>query len=126
MKLSPRVVAVLGYVAIVLPVLVVVMLSTVVLTAGAPFWIRLFDLLLSYLTVALVARRYGEISTARRIRRETEWMPKNVHVTRKEDGSAVAFVEQMSGEMVSIDLPEEIDSQQAAMEYILDRLHEGR
>src|SRR5262245_38873648 len=56
---------------------------------------------------------YRELTSA------VDWMPKSIHVNEGEDGNKVAIVEQHNGNVVSLELPDDVDNSQDAMRFII-------
>lgn len=72
--------------------------------------------------VAAGAFLLGRRHVFRSLERSVEHLPKNVHINEDDAGKKVAIVELLSGDLVTIELPEEIDNPQDAMQHIMDEL----
>jgi hypothetical protein len=64
----------------------------------------------------------GRRSAYKAIERSMGWIPKNVSISENDAGVKVALVEQQSGDVVSIEIPEEIESGEQALYFILGEL----
>ena len=86
--------------------------------------VRLLDVVLALTIASFAAFMLGRRSAWASLERSFAWMPTNVSIATNEDGTRVAIVEQRSGAIVTLELPDEIDSTDAAMHFILDELSE--
>lgn len=85
-------------------------------------FVRSVDLGFAFAIVALGAFLFGRRSAYASMKRAMSWVPKNIHVSENDEGVKIAFVERESGDIVTLELPDEIDSTEAAMLFILDEL----
>lgn len=87
--------------------------------------LRALQLALAFVLASFATFMFGRRSAFASIARRVDWMPKSVTISENDDGVRVALVEQHSGEIVTLELPDEIDSSDAAMRFILDTLSDA-
>jgi len=106
--------------------IVLQLLSAVALIAAGlmeeTVWISLLYGLLALAVTFAGAFVLGRQSVYHSMEEAIEWMPKSIHVNEDEQGKKVAIIEQHNGNVVSLELPEEIDNSQDAMRFIISAL----
>lgn len=62
-------------------------------------------------------------SLARELNDRVGWLPAALHVHRREDGRLLALVEQISGEVLSLEIPEELaDDPETVVTFVLQSI----
>jgi len=84
--------------------------------------LRALDLAAAFALASVAAFMLGRRSAYASIEQQMSWLPKSVHLHEDDDGTKHALVERISGDVVTLTIPDEIDSNEAAMRWVIDEL----
>ena len=106
----------------VVPMFTILVLAIPLVFLDQPVWANTLDVVMLVAITAITASTFGKARAFAMMKQHTDWMPQSIHVTRNDAGTMVAFVIQNNGNMLTIDLPDTISSQEEATQFILDQL----